>query len=82
MSQSDLKDGSETPVGILPGVWREMSVERRRPIRVKLSHSGRAGQGTQCFNGQTGLLINREQESGQPGLQPPAPAPAVTVTQS
>ena len=64
MQKLRLSDGSETPAGILPGVWREMSVERRRPIRVKLSHSGRAGQGTQCFNGQTGLLINREQERG------------------
>ena len=51
VSQSDLKDGSETPVGILPGVWREMSVERRRPIRVKLSHS-RQGRGLNALMGK------------------------------
>ena len=55
--ESHPKDGSQTPAEILPRVWREMSWERRRPIRVKLSptraaREGREGRGLHALMGK------------------------------
>ena len=49
---------ADTDRNIAPGLASERWERWRRPIRVKLSHTGR--EGTPCFNGETGLLISRQ----------------------
>ena len=65
---------ADTDRNIAPGLASERGERWRRPIRVKLSHTGK-GTPCPCFNGKTGLLINSQAgRRAGPGLQPPTPA--------